>query len=367
MGLLSAVILLGILIFVHELGHFIFAKLLGFKVEKFSLGFGPRIIGKKIGETDYMISAVPLGGYVKMYGAESMIEGEDADEKDVSEEDRKRGFNKQSVLKRFLVISSGPVFNIVFAAFVFFMIFFFYGMPDLLPKIGEVHKNTPAALAGLQNGDIITGIDGHAVNTWSEMTSLIRGAADKELAFKIDRGGQSLEFKIMPEKKIEKNIFGEYVSIGIIGIKPSGDTIVNKMGIFDSLNTAIVKTIEAMGLIFVVMAKLIQGAIPAKTLGGPIMIVQMASESASHGVLEFFYLMSIISINLGIFNLLPVPVLDGGHLVFLGIEAVRKKPLSPRVMLNAMRVGIALLVILIVFVFYNDIGRLISGQNIMAP
>jgi regulator of sigma E protease len=361
MTFLSAIILLGILIFVHELGHFLFAKLMGVKVEKFSLGFGPKLLGKKIGDTEYLISAFPLGGYVKMLG-ESVFEETEEEAEVLSEEDKKRAYSHQPVWKRFLIVFAGPVFNILFASLVFAFIFL-KGVTVLYPDVGEVMKDTPAERAGLMEGDRIMEIDGTEIPEWSRMTGIIYESPEKELVFKIKRGDDIIEHTITPERKTVKNVFGEDREIGLIGIRPSGEGFTREVGPIGAVKNALLKTVEISTLTVVAIVKLIQRAIPAETLGGPIMIVQMAGKQAAEGAVSFFYFMAVISINLGIINLFPIPVLDGGHLMFLGIEAVRKRPLQDKTVILAQKVGILVLITIMAFAFYNDILRLITGKG----
>jgi regulator of sigma E protease len=358
MTILSAIVLLGILIFVHELGHFIVAKLMKVKVEKFSLGFGPKLLGKTIGETEYRISAFPLGGYVKMLGENP---GEEQEEP-LSEAERARAYNRQPVRKRFLIVFAGPFFNIVFAALVFVVIFM-TGFPSLLPEVGEVMEDTPAARAGLQNGDRIAAIEGAEIRDWSDMTTVIFASPGKALDFEVRRGEEILSMRITPEKRVEKNIFGEEKEIGLIGIKPSGAEFTRSMGFSEAVSGGFRRTVEIIWLTVVALIKLVQRVIPADTLGGPILIFQMAGQQASQGATNFFNFMAIISINLGIINLFPIPILDGGHLVFLGLEAVRRKPASERTVILAQKVGLVVILLIMALALYNDIVRVVTGRG----
>ncbi|MGC2064425.1 MAG: RIP metalloprotease RseP [Thermodesulfovibrionales bacterium] len=357
MFLIYALVLLGILIFVHELGHFIVAKALGVKVLKFSLGFGPKIIGKTYGETEYLISALPLGGYVKMLGQEDMPE----EEEEIPEAEKHRAYNFQPVWKRFSIVFFGPIFNLFFAALVFFFIFL-GGVPYLLPEIGEVNADSPALRHGLLKGDTIVAINGNPVSRWDDMTSVIHNSPGREVVLKVKREAEVLDVTITPEKKVLKDIFGQNKEAGLIGITPSGKTGIKKEGIFGSMVIAVKRTWDISVLTVMSMVKLIQRVLPADTIGGPIMIFQMAGQQASQGAMNFFTFMAVISINLGVLNLFPIPVLDGGHLLFLGIEAVRRKPMNEKVIAISQRIGLVLLLSLMAFALYNDIGRLLSGK-----
>jgi regulator of sigma E protease len=353
MAILSAIILLGAIILVHELGHFLFAKLTGVKVLKFSLGFGPKLIGKTYGDTEYLISAVPLGGYVKMLGE---MPGDE-----MKEEEKQFAFNNQAVWKRFIIVFCGPLFNLLFAAVIFFFTFV-NGIPVLLPEIGSVMQGTPAEKVGLLKGDRIVEIDGVAIRQWEEMTDVIHKNPGKPLDLTIKRDGTTFQVSITPEKTKVKDIFGEEEEVGLIGIKPSGSTIIRRENVGSAFADSFDRTWEISKLTVVSIIKLIERVIPMQTMGGPILIVQMAGQQASRGFLNFFIFTAIININLGVLNLLPIPILDGGHLLFLGIEAVRGKPLSEKTMALGQKIGLAFIITLMAVVFYNDIMRLLTGK-----
>ena len=355
MSILSAILLFGFLIFIHELGHFIFAKISGVTVLKFSLGFGPKVIGKKIGETEYLISAVPLGGYVKMLGEEP--------EDEVENYEKERSYKNQPVIKRAAIVFAGPIFNLLTAVVIFFFIFMI-GVPTLLPVVGEVMPEAPAAKAMLLKGDRILEIDGKPTEHWARMTEIIYRSANKPLTLKVQRNSGMVTIHITPESKRVKDIFGEEKEIGLIGVKPSGETTKIKENLPNSIKNAFLRTWEISELTIIGMIKLIQRIIPADTIGGPILIFQLAEKQAATGPLNFFTFAAVISINLGVLNLLPIPILDGGHLLFLGIESIRKKPMNERTIMIAQRIGLALIITLMAFAMYNDIFRLISGKPI---
>lgn len=354
MTILSAIVLLGVIIFVHELGHFLAAKLMEVRVLKFSLGFGPKLVSRKYGETEYLISSIPFGGYVKMFGEEP---GEE-----LSDEEKPLAYTYQPVWKRFIIVFSGPLFNLLFAIIIFFCVFL-YGLPVLLPEVGEVLTKSPAERTGVMKGDTIISIDGSRINQWDEMTKIIHNSPGRKLNLKVKRKGEIITFSIIPEKKNVKDIFGQEKEIGLIGIKPSGNTFLRKSSLQGAVADSIRRTWEISVLTVVSIIKLIQRVIPMETIGGPILIVQMAGEQASQGILNFFLFMAIININLGVLNLLPIPILDGGHILFLGIEAIRRKPLNEKLITVAQRVGLALILFIMVFALYNDIMRLITGNT----
>jgi regulator of sigma E protease len=211
-------------------------------------------------------------------------------------------------------------------------------------------------------GDRIIEIDGISITQWDEMTEIIHRNPGKTINLRIRRDTNSFQLSITPERKNVPDIFGEGKEVGLIGIKPSGNTLIKRTGVIQAFTDSIVKTGEMCILTVVSIVKLIQRVIPMDTMGGPILIVQMAGEQASRGMLNFFVFMAIININLGVLNLLPIPILDGGHLMFLGIEAMRKKPLSEKIISISQRIGLALLLTLMAVVIYNDVIRLISGK-----
>ncbi len=354
MTIIYAIILFGFLIFIHELGHFIFAKLSNVKVLKFSLGFGPKVIGKKIGETEYLLSAVPLGGYVKMLGEDS--------EEEVESSEKERSYKNQSVYRRASIVFAGPAFNFLTAIVIFFFISL-VGIPTPLPIIGEIMEGTPAE-GILKQGDRIIEIDGKPIKYWPEMSEIIHKSPGKTLKILIQRGSDLVQISIVPEKKKIKNIFGEDEEIGLIGIKSSDETTKVRQDLSGAIKNAFVKTWEISALTVIGIIKLIQRIIPVDTIGGPILIFQVAEKQAQAGALNFFAFAALISINLAILNLLPIPVLDGGHLLFLAIEGIRKKPLSEKTLAIAHKIGIAFIVSLMAFAMYNDVFRLFNGKPI---
>ncbi len=358
MTIIWAVVLFGILIFFHELGHFILAKLVGVKVLKFSLGFGPKIIGKKIGDTEYLISAIPLGGYVKPLGEEI---GEEIDEAD-----KQMAFNYQPAWKRVAIVIAGPVFNLVLA-FLIFTIFLGMKLPVAIPNldsitttIENVSEGSPAGEAGLKGNDTIVSINGSPVHDWNEMAEMFSNNPGKELKLKVRRDEGVIDVTVTPKPETVKNEKGEDIVIGRIGISKKMDAKVIQS---TSILSAPFKGLEAVYgwcvLTIEVVVRLFSGALSAKQIGGPILIVDAAAKAASVGVFTYFNFIAIISINLAVLNLLPVPVLDGGHIMFLTIEALRRRPLSEKIMTVANKVGMALLFLLITFVFYNDFIRIV--------
>ena len=369
MIVVSFVVVLGILIFVHELGHFLLAKWLGVKVEKFSLGFGPKLFGRTIGETEYLVSAFPLGGYVKMYGeggfsetemvdsmqAEDEPAGVPATQEPAEEIDEARSFAHKPVWARMAIVPAGPAFNMIFA-WLLLICLYLVGMPIMKATVGEVLKDRPAAVAGMQKGDRIAAVNGHPVVQWEDFASRM-AKVDGDVTLSVIRDGKPLTITITPQIGDSKNIFGETIKKPIIGVSPSYEFATERFGLIEAVKMGNAKAVEVTHLTVLSMVKLFQGVVPLKTVGGPLMIADMADKAAKTGGATFFMLLAVVSINLGILNLLPIPILDGGHLMFYTIEAVIRRPVSQKVREYAQQAGMLLLISLMVLAFYNDIVR----------
>jgi regulator of sigma E protease len=349
-NIFAFIIVLGVLIFFHEFGHFLIARLFGVGVEKFSLGFGPRLFGKKVGITDYRLSAIPLGGYVKMVGEEPDAEIDPAD--------LPLSFTHKHVFKRMLIVAAGPVFNILLAVLIFFGIFWASGTFIMKPSIGSVRAGSPAEAAGLMKGDLITVINGIQINSWDEMAEIINGSEGKTLDLSIRRQESTVDFSIAPEKVPTQNLFGEEIQRYVIGIEASRESYSKEMNPIEAFTESLRQSYRVIELMVVIIAKLIKGDISTDTLGGPIMIAQMAGDSAKAGVGSLIFFIALISINLAVINLLPIPVLDGGHLLFFLIEAIKGSPVSIKIREVAQQVGLFILILLMILVFYNDIHRI---------
>ena len=451
--LISFLVVLGILVFIHELGHFIIAKLSGVGVLKFSLGFGPKIIGIKRGETEYLISALPLGGYVKMVG--------EATDEEVKPEDNEKSFANKPLSKKAAIVLAGPIMNLVLA-FALLPLIYLIGIQipaylDKEPIVGYVVKGENADKAGLQKGDVIQSIDGTYIKNWEELNTAIISNPNKALKLIVKREGETKDITLTPEassqtgggmsgffppmsptvgglikglpaekaglkigdtilsadgvkidhwielqQAIQNNKSGarglpsgasiggqgaekskeaaerffqvkrgnetfevrikpqwnENIKVYAIGVSPLQETVIRRYGPVGAVVEGVKKMGELTIMTFVIIKKLFVGEISIKTLGGPLMIAQVAGQAAETGLTALLSLMAFLSLQLGILNLLPIPVLDGGFLLFFGIEALRGKPLSEKVMTIAQNIGIGLLVLLMVFVTYNDVMRL---------
>jgi len=356
----ATVIVLGVLIFFHELGHFLVAKYFRVGVLKFSLGFGPAIISKKVGETEYCISAIPLGGYVKLLGESS--------NEDVPEDKLEASFSNQPVGRRAAIVAAGPIANFLLAIVFFSFVFAVSGIPQLSTEIGAVTKDSPAEKAGLKPGDKVVAVNGQPVTEWEEMSKLIKKSGGKSIQITIERGKELIQVSVVPEISKVKNIFGEEIERPLIGVTAAQKVVVKKVNPVFALYYGVEQTWTLTKLFVLTVIKMIERVVPAKTLGGPIFIAQLAGQQARQGIMNLIYFIGLISVNLAILNLLPVPVLDGGHLAFFAFEAITGKPVSMEKREIAQQVGLFLLIILMVFVFYNDISRiLLQKKEILTP
>ncbi|UCD10891.1 MAG: RIP metalloprotease RseP [Nitrospinaceae bacterium] len=442
-GLKMLVFLAGLaaLIFVHELGHFLVARKVGVVVEKFSLGFGPKLLGFKSGGTEYLISAIPLGGYVKM-------KGEDYDDASLKEPG---SFAGAPVLSRLAIAFAGPLFNILFAVAIYCVVYM-VGVETLGLVTGAIKDKSPAQLVGLQAGDRIVEIGGQEVRFWDDLQKIVHNAPGQALNFKVERegapgplnftitpvseevttlfgdkknvgligisplvthvtfvkkgsaadragllegdhllavddqpilgwaelktaavdkpgqevtfrvrrNGEELLIPVTPESKVVEDEKGNKVEIGLIGIGMSGEMVLEQYGVLGALWRGLVETGRLTYMIGVSLKSLIVGSISADTIGGPILIFQVYGEYAEQGLSELIRLTALLSINLGLLNLLPIPVLDGGHILFFLIEMAKGRPLSEQSRERAQQVGLFMLISLMIFAFYNDIMRIIN-------
>ncbi len=454
-SIVSAVIILGILIIVHEAGHFAVAKKLGVRVIRFSIGYPPKIWGIRLGETEYSVGATPLGGYVKMLGDEvgeepgsedtagylreieldllaaAMGDGftlktanERANEilipiagryahapgeadaarialaefhrplkieeqmlleeiartngvepaiKALSERHperllecfRQHAFPNQPLWKRFAIVMAGPLANVLFAP-VLLTAISMYGVPHLLPIIGQIQPDMPAAMAGFKTGDRVLSINGAPVQTWSDLSDTVKSSNGSPLKVTVARTiGHETErrtFILKPQRHAEKTVFGTEATVWIIGVLPRGDEAIERLGPLQAVYRGCSDTIGMFGALVTGIVQIVDGSTPVRqALGGPIMIAQMAGHEAHEGLANLVLFVVMLSLELGIINLLPVPMLDGGHLLFFACEAVRGKPLKLRHREVALQVGLLLLAALMAFVIFNDIARIVHS------
>jgi len=427
---ISFFIVLGILITVHELGHFLVAKGIGLRVERFSIGFPPKMFGFTWGDTEYCISWIPLGGYVK-------ISGENPEET-VKDPHDPKNFMSRPAYQRAAVILAGPLMNLVLAFLVMPFVFFIgTAVPTYLekpPVVGWVQPESPGDIAGLRTGDRVLSVNGGATRTWedffekaavsdslkmeverakdtrfvsldqdptgksglgvfppmdpvigflvkggeaekagisegdrvvsigglpvsdwNQMAQIIHNSAGKPMTFQVERDGDLMAFSVTPRKD-------ESSGRGLVGISPRTETVTRKFGLADSIRMGTARNLELLRLTFSFIRDLITFQSSIKNLGGPIMIFQVSGQAAKAGLTQFLGFMAFLSLQLGILNLLPIPVLDGGHLLFLGIEGVTRRPVNVQTRETAQKVGLFLLLLLILVISYNDIARLLPGK-----
>lgn len=378
---IAVIVVLGGLIFFHELGHFAVARSLGMGVSTFSLGFGPKILKYKKGKTEYALSLVPLGGYVALVGESDANEIPDGFTEQES-------FALRPAWQRLLVVAAGPVANVLLAWILCWIMAWGWGTPVLLPQVGGVVAESPAARAGLAPGDTILSIDGRAVDSWQVMAEAINQSDGRTLHLEVRRpdtapdlapaapeaatapdgpdmaaGGMRLSLELTPERATRKTIFGEEETAWLIGIRNSGGVHLVEHSFLDAASAGLSQTAEMVSLTWQSLVKLVERVVPLDQVGGPIMIMQMVGQQAQQGLAGLLALTALISINLGILNLLPIPVLDGGQIFFCLWEMLFRRPLSSKVQEYAMRAGLALLVTLMLLATYNDVWRILKNTG----
>ena len=355
--LVSFIVLLGIIVFIHESGHYLAAKMFGIKVEVFSLGFGRAIVKKKIGDTEYRLAWIPLGGYVKITG---MIDESFEEDKEYSEP-KSNEFESKNFFQKAFVISAGVIMNMVLAIFIYSMITFFNGIaePNSTFIQGFTDKS-PAQEAGMLAEDKIISIDNIELADWSHLSKIIHANPDTEMEFKILRSDSLVTMNIttMSMDAFEDN---ELKKIGVVGIYP--DYTIRNAGIIESIGLGFKTTWYWLEIGVYSIKMLVTGQASMKDLGGPVMIAQMTGESARAGFWAFMNFLAFISINIGFLNILPIPILDGGHLLFLSIEAVIRKKIPTNIKFRILQAGMILLLLFTMIVLYNDIGRVVNGND----
>lgn len=351
--ILATVFVLGILIFVHETGHFLSAKLFRIRVDRFSLGYPPRMIGKKWGDTDYCISWIPFGGYVKIAG---MVD-ESMDKKQFTKKPEPWEFRSKPWIQKVIVVAAGSLMNIGLAFVIFTAATWYHGIEEMSPDpvVGEVIEGKPADQAGLQSGDRIIRIGGKNVETWEDMAEIIHHAPEEPITIEWFRDGTRFSAEVIPQK--EKIIGrGDIEEVSLIGIGPV--FTVRRSGFFEALFYGGRSTYYLGRLVLVSFWKLITGEESIRTLAGPVFIAKIAGESAKSGFGTLIGFLALLSVNLGILNLFPIPVLDGGHLVFLCIEGLIRREIPVKVKMIVQQIGMFLILGLMIFVIYNDIVRI---------
>lgn len=368
-GILYAVVgflfVLTVVVFVHELGHFLVARWYGVRVLVFSIGFGPELFGfnDRYG-TRWKVSAIPLGGYVKFFGDENAASVPDqAAAAAMSEAERKVSFVHQKVGPRAAVVVAGPLANFILAIVIFALAAMIYGRPSTLPRVDTVVPNSAAAAAGFQPGDVVQSINGRTIRSFSDMQRIVSFSAGEELTIVVDRGGKPVTLKATPALQNQKDNFGNTHRMGVLGITRSmaaDEARFERVGFLTAVGLGFTETWALVEQTMTYIWRIFAGRASADQLGGPIMIAQMSGQVASVSFSLLVQFVAMISVSIGLLNLFPVPLLDGGHLLFYSIEAVRGRPLSERAQEYGFRIGMALVLMLMVFATYNDIGRLAS-------
>lgn len=353
-------VLLTVLVFVHELGHYSIARWCGVRVEVFSIGFGPELFGFTASSgTRWKVSAIPLGGYVKMFG-ENQPAGERNDAKSrLSEEQRSVSFHHKPLGQRAAIVFAGPFANYLFAIIILAAMFTFYGQPTSPTNVGKVLPNSAAEKAGFQPGDIIRSIDGAEIERFQEIQQKVRIAPGETLIVTVERTGRRMDLTVIPEVVDHTDRFGNKQRIGRLGIQ--GTATEQVMVRYDPVTStwkAVVESVVLTKSIFKAVGQIITGARGTDELGGPLRIAKVTGDLYQVGIDWVLTLAAILSLNLALINLFPIPMLDGGHLMFYAFEAIRGRPLGERVQEYGFRIGIALVLALMVFVTWNDLVEL---------
>jgi regulator of sigma E protease len=366
-GVLGVVVpflfVLTLVVFIHELGHFLVARWAGVRVLVFSIGFGPELFGFNDRRgTRWKVSAIPLGGYVKFLGDENAASVPDqAALASMSAEERRHSFMDQPVGPRAAIVAAGPLANFLLAIVIFTGLAMAFGKPITSPRVDRVQPDSAAAAAGFQPGDVVLSINGKPIESFPEMQQIVGVSAGETLVFEVDRGGQRVTLKATPALKEWKDRFGNVIRQGLLGIErvPTPDEKhFQPVGPLEAVKIGVGRTWFFIEQTFSAVGGMISGRVSTDQLGGPIRIAQVSGQVASEGFSPLLSLAGYLSAMIGLFNLFPVPLLDGGHLMFYAIEAVRGKPLSERAQEVGFRIGLAIVVMLMIFATYNDILHL---------
>ena len=357
---------LTIVVFFHELGHFLVARWAGVKVLTFSLGFGPELFGFNDRHgTRWKVSAIPLGGYVKFFGDDSEASTPSADTlQTMTADERKVSFHHKKVGPRAAIVAAGPIANFLLAIVIFAALFTFFGKPSQTARVDSIQENSAAATAGFKSGDIVTAINGDAIESFTEMQRIVSTKAGVPLVFTVKRGDEVVKLNGTPQLREIKDNFGNVHRVGILGITRAtgpGDTVTQPVNPATAVWLGVKETWFVVDRTVAYIGGIFTGRENADQVGGPIRIAQISGQVATIGLSALIHLAAVLSVSIGLLNLFPVPLLDGGHLLFYAIEAVRGKPLSERSQELGFRVGLALVLALMLFATYNDILHLASS------
>ena len=354
--ILSFLLVIGPLIFIHELGHYFAGRWFGVKAETFSIGFGREIAGwtDRRG-TRWKVGWLPLGGYVRFAGDMSPASEPSDEWLKLPPQERAQTFQAKKLWQRFIIVAAGPLTNFLFAILVYIALFASYGEPRTPATIAAVSEDSAAARAGFEPGDHIVAINGQEITRFEDVAAFIRIRPEQRLTFTIERDGETLRIPATPDAQIVRDNFGNEAKMGLLGVAPSGRVIV-PLQPHELVGAAVNQTVDTVQMMVVTLGQVITGTRSVKEMGGPLKIAQYSGQQASLGWLDFIWFMTIISINLGFINLLPIPLLDGGHLLFYMIEGVRRKPVRPEAQEWAFRTGLAVLLAFMIFVTLNDLA-----------
>lgn len=352
---LSFLLVIGPLIFVHELGHYFAGRLCGVKADAFSIGFGREIIGYTDSRgTRWKLGWLPMGGYVKFAGDMNPASQPTAEWLALPEEERSKTFQAKAVWQRFFIVFAGPLTNFLVAIGIFMAFIGIYGQPTTPATLSAIVENSPASRAGLMPGDKVVAVEGREVRTFDEMAEMIRFRPEQKLSLEVVRGDKHLPFSVITAANVERDRFGNEFRKGTIGVM-SGAVVVEPVPLLELPVAATRQTFGIVRMMIDTLGQIVTGTRSVKELGGPIKIAQVSGQQASLGPLNFVMLMALISINLGFINLLPIPMLDGGHLVFYLYEGIARRPVPEKAMEWAFRSGLAVLLSFMIFVTLNDI------------
>ena len=358
-------IVLTLIVFVHEMGHYLAGRWSGIGVTAFSVGFGPEIAGftDRHG-TRWKLSAIPLGGYVKFHGDDDAASTPDYHAVEaLPEEERHRTFLGAALWRRAVTVAAGPIANFVLAIAIFAVMFSIYGRQIADPVVAEVREGSAAAEAGVLPGDLLLALDGNPVVTFDDVRRYVSVRPDVAIVVRIDRDGREIDLPMIPQRTEITDQFGNKMELGIIGIvtnQEAGNFRTVEYGPLEALGQGILQSWYIVTGTFDYLANLVTGRMSADQLGGPIRVAQASGQMATLGVAAVLQLAAVLSVSIGLLNLMPVPVLDGGHLMFYAVEAVRGKPVGPGTQEIAFRIGMVLVLMLMVFATWNDISMLIG-------
>ncbi len=357
---------LTVVVFFHELGHFLVARWAGVKVLTFSLGFGPELAGFNDRHgTRWKLSAIPLGGYVKFFGDESEASTPSADALSrMNADERSYSFHHKKVAPRAAIVAAGPIANFLLAIVIFSVMFMFLGKPSTTARVDSIQAGSAAAAAGFQPGDIIAAIDGQSIDSFSDMQRVVSTKAGQKLTFDVKRDSATLKITATPELREMKDAFGNVHRLGVLGISranTAGDAVTQPVSPPTAVWLGIKETWFVIDRTFSYIGGVFTGREAADQVGGPIRIAQISGQVATIGFAALVHLAAVLSISIGLLNLFPVPLLDGGHLLFYAVEAIRGKPLSERAQEVGFRIGLGLVLMLMVFATYNDFKHLAAS------